>query len=145
MWSGYEVRVGGTSGVLYGTAFMKMAAASKTSCTGSLSDIAAILEAGLNGAKMRGEDAKIGDKTLIDALEPAVYTFKAKAEEGATLLDACVAAHHAAQKGSDSTIDMIAKKGRASYLGERSKGHRDAGSYGIVVISDAAVKYSKSV
>ena len=134
--------IGGTSGAIYGTAFMKMAAASKNS-GGTLIDAANILEAGLNGAKMRGEDTKVGDKTLIDALEPAVYAFKAKAEAGAGIEEACAAASAAAQAGSDSTIPLIAKKGRASYLGERSIGHRDAGSYGIAVICRAAEEYFK--
>ncbi|MDR3225103.1 MAG: dihydroxyacetone kinase subunit L [Clostridiales Family XIII bacterium] len=129
--------VGGTSGAIYGTAFMKMAAAAKEP-PADLVGVADILEAGLNGAKMRGEDTKIGDKTLVDALEPAVYAFKEKAVAGASLQEALDAALDAAQKGSDSTIDLIAKKGRASYLGERSIGHRDAGSYGIVVIAQAA-------
>ena len=135
--------VGGTSGAIYGTAFMKMAAASKDAVAGDLVSIANVLEAGLNGAKMRGENTQVGDKTLIDALEPAVYAFKAKAEAGASMAEACAAATEAEQKGSDSTIDLIAKKGRASYLGERSIGHRDAGSYGIVVICQAAEDFLK--
>ncbi len=133
--------IGGTSGAIYGTAFLKMAAAARNAKTADLMDVAAILEAGLNGAKMRGENTQVGDKTLVDSLEPAVYAFKAKAESGASLLEACRAATEAAQAGSDSTIGLIAKKGRASYLGERSIGHRDAGSYGIVVICKAAEDY----
>ena len=129
--------VGGTSGAIYGTAFMKMAAAAKNVTDFDLLKIADILEAGLNGAKMRGENTQVGDKTLVDALEPAVYAFKEKAVAGATLQDACTAAAIAAKEGSDSTIGLIAKKGRASYLGERSIGHRDAGSYGIFVIAKA--------
>lgn len=136
--------VGGTSGAIYGTAFLKMAAATKEA-SDDLVGVASVLEAGLNGAKMRGEDTKVGDKTLVDALEPAVCAFKEKAEAGASLGEACAAAAVAAQKGSDSTIDMIAKKGRASYLGERSIGHRDAGSYGIVVICKAAEEYVRSI
>ena len=132
--------VGGTSGAIYGTAFMKMAAAAKNAASYDLVAVADILEAGLNGAKMRGEDTKVGDKTLIDALEPAVYAFKEKAAAGASLQECCAAATVAAKEGSDSTINLIAKKGRASYLGERSIGHRDAGSYGIYVIADAVEK-----
>lgn len=133
--------VGGTSGAIYGTAFMKMAAAIKDKKIGSLLDVADVLEAGLNGAKMRGEDTKVGDKTLIDALEPAVIVLKEKAMNGSSVQEACAATTKAAQIGSDSTINLIAKKGRASYLGERSIGHRDAGSYGIVVICKAVEKY----
>ncbi len=133
--------VGGTSGAIYGTAFMKMAKAAGAVSEYTLPAVADILEAGLNGAKMRGEDTKVGDKTLVDALEPAVYAFKEKAAAGAALKECCAAATVAAKAGSDATIDMIAKKGRASYLGERSIGHRDAGSYGIYVIADAVEKY----
>jgi dihydroxyacetone kinase-like protein len=135
--------VGGTSGAIYGTAFMKMAAAAKESPS-DLVGVAAVLEAGLNGAKMRGENTQIGDKTLVDALEPAVYAFKEKAETGVGLSEALDSAADAAKKGSDRTIDLMAKKGRASYLGERSIGHRDAGSYGIVVIAKAAADAVKS-
>lgn len=133
--------VGGTSGAIFGTAFMKMAAAIKDKSIGNLLDVVYVLEAGLNGAKMRGEDTKVGDKTLIDALEPAVSAFKEKALHGSSVQEACAAAVEAAQIGSDSTINLLAKKGRASYLGERSIGHRDAGSYGIVVICKAVERY----
>ena len=133
--------IGGTSGAIYGTAFMKMAGAASKLETIDLQAVSEILIAGLDGAKLRGEDTKIGDKTLIDAYEPAVYAFKEKIDAGLSLADALSATADAAEKGSDSTIDMIAKKGRASYLGERSIGHRDAGSYGIVVIAKAARDY----
>lgn len=133
--------VGGTSGAIYGTFFMK-AANSVNNYSGNLNaDICSTLIAGLEGAKMRGEDTKVGDKTLIDALEPAIYAFRDALESGSSLADASKIAAVAAEKGSDSTIDLIAKKGRASYLGERSIGHRDAGSWGIVVISKAIVDY----
>ena len=99
------------------------------------------LQAGLDGAKMRGENTQVGDKTMIDALEPAVLAFKEKATAGASIQEACAAATDAAKAGSDSTIDLIAKKGRASYLGERSIGHRDAGSYGIYVFAKAVAAY----
>ena len=95
----------------------------------------------LDGAKMRGENTQVGDKTMIDALEPAVLAFKEKAAAGASIQEACAAATDAAKAGSDSTIDLIAKKGRASYLGERSIGHRDAGSYGIYVFAKAVAAY----
>ena len=99
------------------------------------------LQAGLDGAKMRGENTQVGDKTMIDALEPAVLAFKEKAAAGASIQEACAAATDAAKAGSDSTIDLIAKKGRASYLGERSIGHRDAGSYGSYVFAKAVAAY----
>lgn len=131
--------VGGTSGAIYGTAFMRMAKQADTyvGTTPDLMQVGEILKAGLEGARMRGENTQIGDKTLIDALEPAVCAFQEEAGRGASLQEACHAATLAAKAGSDSTIDMIAKKGRASYLGERSIGHRDAGSYGIYIIAEA--------
>lgn len=133
--------IGGTSGAIYGTAFMRMAAASGKVDFADSSSLPTILVAGLEGAKMRGENTQIGDKTLIDAYEPAVTAFNGVYAAGGSVVDACKAAVDAAQKGSDSTIDLIAKKGRASYLGERSIGHRDAGSYGIVVICKALEAY----
>lgn len=133
--------IGGTSGAIYGTAFMRMAKALKAGPAGSLVKIGEVLQAGLDGAKMRGENTQVGDKTMIDALEPAVLAFKEKATAGASIQEACAAATDAAKAGSDSTIDLIAKKGRASYLGERSIGHRDAGSYGIYVFAKAVAAY----
>lgn len=133
--------IGGTSGAIYGTAFMRMAKALKASPADSLVKIGEVLQAGLDGAKMRGENTQVGDKTMIDALEPAVLAFKEKAAAGASIQQACAAATDAAKAGSDSTIDLIAKKGRASYLGERSIGHRDAGSYGIYVFTKAVAEY----
>lgn len=133
--------IGGTSGAIYGTAFMKMTAALKKESQPDLCKIGEILEVGLDGAKMRGEGTQVGDKTLVDALEPAVYAFKKTAEAGCDLAEACAAAAKAAKAGSDSTVGLIARKGRASYLGERSIGHRDAGSYGIYVIAKAIAEY----
>lgn len=133
--------IGGTSGAIYGTAFMRMAAAcGKVDCN-DIKNAPVILRAGLEGAKMRGEGTKIGDKTMVDAYEPAVEAFSRAIDEGSDMAAACKAASEAAKAGSDSTIDMVAKKGRASYLGERSIGHRDAGSYGIAVICRAIEKY----
>ena len=137
--------IGGTSGAIYGTAFMRMAGAAGKIETIELKTVSEILIAGLEGAKQRGEDTKIGDKTLVDAYEPAVYAFKEKIDAGLPLSDALSAAVVAAEKGSDSTIELIAKKGRASYLGERSIGHRDAGSFGIVLIAQAARDYYISI
>ena len=136
--------IGGTSGAIYGTAFMRMASAAVKIKSVDLPAVCEILIAGLEGAKQRGEDTRIGDKTLIDAYEPAVYALKEKIDAGSSLSEALTFAADAAQKGSDSTIDMIAKKGRASYLGKRSIGNRDAGSYGIVVIAKAASDYANS-
>ncbi len=125
--------VGGVSGPIWGTAFMRagIKAGDKTGL--NLSDISEVMESALEGIQARGE-ANLGDKTLVDALHPAVKELKRASEENISLSEALKRAAKAARKGSDKTVEMIAKKGRASYLGERSKGHRDAGSWAIVLI-----------
>lgn len=133
--------VEGTSGAIYGSFFIKMAGAAKDVSRIDKNAVCDMLRAGLEGAKARGEDTQVGDKTLIDALEPAINAFCEAVQNGEDYAAACHEASEAAQKGSDSTIDMVARKGRASYLGERSRGHRDAGSYAIVVMCRAAEKY----
>lgn len=119
--------VGGASGPLYGTFYMRAATptASKESLTGE--DVVAMLEAGMAGIVSRGR-ASAGDKTMIDVWEPAVAALRASLAEDDDLsvgLGACVAAAEQAMK---DTIPMQAKKGRASYLGERSIGHQDPGA-----------------
>ncbi len=119
--------VGGAGGPLYGTLFMQMGSvtAGKTELT--LSDWAAALEAGLKGVVMRGK-ANLADKTMVDALTPAVEALKAAAANGTSLPDALRSSEQAAEKGMKDTIPLVAKKGRASYLGERSAGHQDPGA-----------------
>jgi len=125
--------VGGVSGPIWGTAFLRagIKAGGKTEL--NLSDFSDMMEAGLEGIIARG-NANLGDKTLVDSLNPAVKELKRASEENTSLPEALKRAAKAAKKGSDKTVEMIAKKGRASYLGERSKGHRDAGSWAIVLI-----------
>ncbi len=119
--------VGGASGPLYGTAFMQagMAAAGKRELTAE--DLLAILEAALKGVIMRGR-ANLGDKTMVDALTPAINAMREALENGADLTEALDKATAAAEEGMKGTIPLIAKKGRASYLGERSIGHQDPGA-----------------
>ena len=105
----------------------------------NLSDILKMMEAALEGIQARGE-ANLGDKTLVDALHPVAKELERVSEENTSLPEALKRAAKAARKGSDKTVDMIAKKGRVSYLGERSKGHRDAGSWAIVLILDEIVR-----
>lgn len=136
--------IGGTSGAIYGTAFMKLGATVSKAEQITPEVVCEALINALEGAKMRGEGTVVGDKTLIDALEPAVYAFKDAILNGDDYAAAVTKARKAAETGSESTIQLIAKKGRASYLGERSIGHRDAGSYGIVVLCQAAEKYLNS-
>jgi dihydroxyacetone kinase-like protein len=132
-------KVGGASGPLYGTFFLRMAPAlNGTTVDGSA--FAAALRAGLNGVVARGR-AEAGDKTMFDALEPAVDALDAALAEGRTLADALRAATQAAEAGRDATGPLIARKGRASYLGERSVGHVDPGatSSALLVAATAAV------
>ncbi len=119
--------VGGASGPLYGTAFMQagMAAAGKRELTAQ--DLLAILEAALKGVIMRGR-ASLGDKTMVDVLTPAIDAMREALENGADLKEALNHATDAAEEGMKATIPLIARKGRASYLGERSIGHQDPGA-----------------
>lgn len=119
--------VGGASGPLYGTAFLRagMALAGKDTLTAS--DVETGLEAALEGIKARGK-AHAGEKTMIDALEPAINAFSAAIADHDDMRAALAAAVAAAEEGMRATIPLLATKGRASYLGERSIGHQDPGA-----------------
>jgi dihydroxyacetone kinase-like protein len=104
----------------------------------ALSEVHEVLKAALEGMKERGEGTKMGDKTLVDALEPALQAFGAAVSEGDPAETVLEKALLAAQKGSESTIAMVARKGRASYLGQRSAGYRDPGSVVICLMFEAA-------
>ena len=119
--------VGGAGGPLYGTLFLQFG----TSTTGKerleLADWAAMIAAGVEGVKARGK-AELGDKTMVDALSPAKDALAEAVGEGGTLPAALAAAAVAAEEGMKATIPLVARKGRASYLGERSAGHQDPGA-----------------
>jgi dihydroxyacetone kinase-like protein len=119
--------VGGASGPLYGTAFLRAggAIAGKEDLSGA--DIVAMLDAFLGGIVARGK-AKPGEKTMVDALTPALATAKEALSQGASLAEITARAAAAAEEGMKATIPMLATKGRASYLGERSIGHQDPGA-----------------
>jgi dihydroxyacetone kinase-like protein len=119
--------VGGASGPLYGTLFLKASAAvaGKLELTGE--DISALLQAGVEGVAQRGK-ANLGDKTMLDALSPAANAFQQAIAAGASVAEALQQAVAAAEEGMKNTIPLVAKKGRASYLGERSAGHQDPGA-----------------
>jgi dihydroxyacetone kinase-like protein len=119
--------VGGAGGPLYGTLFMQMGTSSAGKLELTLADWADALEAGVNGVVMRGK-ANPGDKTMVDALSPALATLKEAAANGTPLYEALVKSAQAAEQGMIATIPLVAKKGRASYLGERSAGHQDPGA-----------------
>lgn len=119
--------VGGASGPLYGTAFLRagMATSGKQELDGAA--LAAMLEAAVEGVKVRGK-AKTGEKTMLDALVPAVEAAKAAVAANKDLPQLLQATVSAAEKGMKDTIPLLATKGRASYLGERSVGHQDPGA-----------------
>jgi dihydroxyacetone kinase-like protein len=129
--------VGGASGPLYGTFFLRMATASGevTSLDGPA--FAKALRAGLEGVVARGK-AEAGDKTMYDALAPAVDALDSALAAGVPLGDALGRAAEAADRGRDATVPMLARKGRASYLGERSVGHQDPGATSSALLVGAA-------
>lgn len=128
-------KVGGASGPLYGTAFLRMAAAADAVLDGPR--FAKVLRSGLDGVIARGK-ASPGDKTMVDALTPAVEALEAAFAAGADLPDAFRAAAEAADHGREATIPLVARKGRASYLGERSAGHPDPGATSVTLLMRAA-------
>ncbi|MCG3140271.1 MAG: PEP-dependent dihydroxyacetone kinase, ADP-binding subunit DhaL [Anaerolineae bacterium] len=119
--------VGGASGPLYGTMFMQMGNATAGKMELTLDDWVAALQAGYDGVVMRGK-AQPGDKTMADALLPGLEALKAARANGAAIGDALNAAAQATQRGMTETIPLVARKGRASYLGERSANHQDPGA-----------------
>jgi dihydroxyacetone kinase-like protein len=126
--------VGGASGPLYGTFFLR---ASGALGGGDDTALAAALRAGLDGVAARGK-AEPGDKTMLDALGPACDALDQMLADGRPLEDALRAAAEAAARGRDATVPMVARKGRASYLGERSAGHQDPGATSAALLVDAA-------
>jgi dihydroxyacetone kinase-like protein len=128
--------VGGASGPLYGTAFLRAGTALAGKQDLQPSDVAAGLEAALEGIQARGR-AQRGEKTMVDALAPAVDALKAALAAGQPLTDALRTAADAAEQGMQATIPMVATKGRASYLGERSAGHQDPGATSTVLLLQA--------
>jgi len=119
--------VGGASGPLYGTAFLRAGTAITGKQELAAADVVAMLEAFLGGIVARGK-AQINEKTMVDALTPAVNAAKQALNEGATLKEITTRATQAAEEGMKATIPMLATKGRASYLGERSIGYQDPGA-----------------
>jgi dihydroxyacetone kinase-like protein len=130
--------VGGAAGPLYGTLFLRMAAAAGDAGPLDAAGFAKALRAGLEGVAARGR-TEIGDKTMVDALAPAVDALEARLAAGAPLDTALAAAAAAAAAGRDDTAGRVARKGRASYLGERSIGHQDPGSASATLLVEAAV------
>ncbi len=119
--------VGGASGPLYGTLFLRLGTSAGDRTELDAAELGAALRAGVEGVVARGK-AEPGDKTMIDALLPAVDAWDVAVGAGGDAASAAAAALEAAEKGRDATIPLVARKGRASYLGERSAGHMDPGA-----------------
>ncbi|MBU5269609.1 dihydroxyacetone kinase subunit DhaL [Clostridium cochlearium] len=132
--------VGGASGPLYGTIFMKASSVVGGKEELNIEDFEKILEASLEGVKARGKAQK-GDKTMIDAIEPSLEALKTGIKEGLNTKKILENMKDEALKGVNYTKDIIARKGRASYLGERSIGHQDPGATSSYLILNEIYKY----
>jgi phosphoenolpyruvate---glycerone phosphotransferase subunit DhaL len=119
--------VGGAGGPLYGTLFLQMGTSAMGKSELSGDDWADALAAGVAGVQRRGK-AELGDKTMIDALVPAVEAARSALADGSTLDEELRRSAEAAREGMTATIPLVARKGRASYLGERSANHQDPGA-----------------
>jgi dihydroxyacetone kinase-like protein len=126
--------VGGASGPLYGTFFLRAGTALGDAAEVTPRQLADAMRAGLDGVIARGK-AELGDKTMVDAMSPAVDALEAKVDEG--LPEALQAAADAAAEGRDRITSIVARKGRASYLGERSAGHQDPGATSTTILFES--------
>jgi dihydroxyacetone kinase-like protein len=130
-------KVGGAAGPLYGTLFLQMGMSAAGKEELDLAGWTAALETGVKGVQSRGK-AEPGDKTMLDALLPALDALRAAETEGASASDALTRAADAAEEGMKATIPLEARKGRASYLGPRSVGHQDPGATSSTLLLRAA-------
>jgi len=129
--------VGGAGGPLYGTFFMQAGTTTANKMELTTADWAAALEAALTGVVARGK-AQPGDKTMVDALTPALSALKQAVTDGVDQSEALRRSAAAAEQGMKDTIPLVARKGRASYLGERSAGHQDPGATSSYLLLKAA-------
>src|SRR5262245_46427619 len=136
--------VGGASGPLYGTAFIRAGGALADRYELTAADLVGALEAALEGIMARGK-AQRGEKTMIDAIGPGVDALKEALADGADLPAALRRAVAAVEAGAQATIPMLATKGRASYLGERSIGHQDPGATSALYIAQVMLETIESV
>ena len=130
--------VGGAAGPLYSTVFIQAGMKLKGKMELSLSDWAVALEAATNGVVNLGK-AALNDKTMVDALTPAVQALNDAVKQGLSMDEALKESAKAAEEGMKATIPLVAHKGRASYLGERSAGHQDPGATSSFLLLDTAV------
>ena len=131
--------VGGASGPLYGTIFLQLGNVTAGKLELSPEDWAIALEAGVKGVILRGK-ASLGDKTMVDSLAPGLEALKAALADGADFGEAMHRSADAAKQGMEATIPLIARKGRASYLGERSAGHQDPGATSSYLLLETLAK-----
>lgn len=131
--------VGGASGPLFGTLFLRIGTSLDDVDKVTMEQFAAALRAGLEGVVARGK-AEAGDKTMYDAFAPAVTALETAIAAQAGKGEALQQARLAAEAGRDATIPMLARKGRASYLGERSIGHQDPGATTVALLMAAATE-----
>ena len=132
-------KVGGASGALYGTFFLQASTMAQGKTELSPSEFGSVLEKGLAGIISRGK-AAVGDKTMVDALQPAITAYRHSVDSGETLEQALSKAVSAAEEGLKSTVPLVARKGRASYLGERSAGHQDPGATSSLLLFRSAAE-----
>jgi dihydroxyacetone kinase-like protein len=126
-------RIGGTSGPIWGTAFLRASVAIRGKELLSGADVVAMLRAATDGIKARG-NSDVGDKTLLDALVPATDALEAELAAGSDVAGILTRLAEVAREQADATTSMIAKRGRASYTGERSIGSPDPGAVAVAVI-----------
>ena len=131
--------VGGAGGPLYGTFFIQAGSAVAGKPELSLEDWSAALDSAVQGIKARGK-AEPGDKTMVDALVPAAEAVRAAVAGNASIGEALKKSARAAEDGMKATIPLVARRGRASYLGERSAGHQDPGATSSFLMLDAAAR-----
>jgi dihydroxyacetone kinase/dihydroxyacetone kinase-like protein len=126
-------RIGGTSGPIWGTAFLRAGAVAAGKTALEPADVVAMLRAAVEGIMARGQ-AELGDKTLLDALVPATDALERELDAGSGSTAAIQAASTAAREAAEATKDMVARRGRAAYTGERSRGSVDAGATAVAVM-----------
>jgi dihydroxyacetone kinase-like protein len=131
--------IGGASGPLYGTFFLRFGTACGARAELSGADVVKAFRAGVEGLVARGKP-ELGDKTMFDSLHPALEALDDAIGRGMSPGEAFTTAWRAAIRGRDDTIPMVARKGRASYLGERSAGHQDPGATSAALLFQAAVR-----
>jgi dihydroxyacetone kinase-like protein len=131
--------MGGSSGPLFGTFFLRAAASSADKSELAPADVVALFQAGVEGLQQRGKAAP-GDKTMMDAWLPAVNAMRGALDTGSDLTEILDQGAAAAEAGMRATINMQARKGRGSYLGERSVGHQDPGATATYLLFKAAAE-----